>query len=412
MKDIQKGILTLKIKQKGNNRDPAIKIKDCNAFFKCFEKKRKKRNGLTDVFPDNGVWLGNQVKRNLNRHSFEFEGYLSDLGDNFRISAQKLSKNVLVLVFSQLSSQKLNGSMERNETQLVKKERKEAEAANSAREEKEGVRPEILSNTAKKEEKTISTFFSNATHETRTLLNGIIGFAQFLKLKDQKVNETYIDIIINNGNRLLNVTNNLLHFTRLEAGYVKVKPYRCSLNQELDKLYSEISDASEKLNKKQIEFKASYGLPNGSDTIVIDNLNLMEVLKRLLDNAFKYTARGKIKLEYEVKDNNQLMFYVKDTGQGISDEKKHEIFDTSTQLQDKIHGDIKGIGLGLIIAKKLVNLMGGELNFESEEGAGSSFYFNVPVKFVQHSKPIMNENKKHRRPDGVSDLNNKKYMVG
>ena len=410
MTDIKKGVLKLNIKQKGKNRDPAIKIKDCNVFLKCFKKKRNKRNRLSDIFPNNGIWLENQIKRNLTRHSFEFEGYLSDLGDNFRILVEQLSKNVFVLVFIQLSSYQLNSSMENDEKQLVKNYKKEA--ASSVQGEKDGVRPEVLSNTAKKEEKTISAFFSNATHETRTLLNGIIGFAQFLKFKDQKVNDTYIDIIINNGNRLLKVTNNLLHFTRLEAGYVKVKPYKCSLNQELDKLYSEIYNATEKLNKKQIEFKTFYDLPNGSDKLVIDNFNLMEVLKRLLDNAFKYTVRGEIKLEYVVKDNNQLMFYVKDTGQGISDEKKNEILDTSAQLQDKIHGDIKGIGLGLIIAKKLVNLMGGELNFESENGAGSCFYFSVPCKFVQQGKSIMNENKQHKQSDGVSDLDDRIYMVG
>jgi signal transduction histidine kinase len=410
MKSISNGILILNIKQKGNNRDPAIKIKDCNAFFECFAKRRNKINKLSDIFPNNGIWIEDQIKNNLARNSFDFEGYFSDLGDKYRVSAHKVGKKELVLVFTQLPSQSLNSYNGDNEKQLVKKYNNKTHT--SVSEEKGPIKPEILLNTTNKEEKTISSFFSNASHETKTLLNGIIGFAQFLKFKGQQENDAYVDVIINSGNRLLKVTNNLLYFTRLEAGYVRVKPYKCSLNNELDKLHSEIYEGNEDLKKKQVEFKTSYDLPNGEDKLFIDNFNLMEVLKRLLDNAFKFTAEGEVRLEYKVKNNNQLIFYVKDTGQGISEEKKSDILDTSTQLQDKIHGEIKGIGLGLVIARKLVNLMGGELNFDSKEGKGSSFYFNIPFKYAQQGKFMLNENQKQKPSVKISGLTDKKHMVG
>jgi len=409
MKSVKNGILILNIKQKRNSMNPAIKIKDCNAFFECFAKKGNKKNKLSDIFPNNGIWIKDQIKSNLAQNSFDFEGYLSDLGDKFSISAHKIGKKELVLVFIKKPSQESNNSKPGNELQLTGKQNN---ALYAIQRKKEAESPQILLNRTEKEEKTISSFFSNASHETKTLLNGIIGFAQFLKFKGQQENDAYVDVIINSGNRLLKVTNNLLYFTRLEAGYVRVKPYKCSLNNELDKLYSEIHEGNEDLKKKQVEFKTSYDLPNDADKLFIDNFNLMEVLKRLLDNAFKYTAEGEVRLEYKVENNNQLIFYVKDTGQGISKEKKNEILDTSTQLQDKIHGEIKGIGLGLIIARKLVNLMGGELNFDSKEGEGSSFYFNIPFKYAQQGKFMLNENQKQKPSVKISGLTNKKYMVG
>jgi len=228
-----------------------------------------------------------------------------------------------------------------------------------------------------------SSFLTNLSHETRTPLHAIIGFAQYLKLgrHTQHSRAQYIDIIINNGNRLLKVTDNLLYFYRIESGYIQPRREECSLNEELDKMGSAFYKGQSQSKKRNVEFKQSYGLPGGEDRLWVDRFHLNQILIRLLDNAFKYTSKGKVELSYELKSTSKLMFYVKDTGEGISEEGKSRIFDASSQLQEQIHGETQGIGLGLNIAQRLVHLMGGELGFSSQAGKGSCFYFSLPCKF-------------------------------
>lgn len=230
-----------------------------------------------------------------------------------------------------------------------------------------------------------SSFLTNLSHETRTPLHAIIGFAQYLKSGNYSKHACaqYMDIIINNGNRLLKVTDNLLYFYRIESGYVKPRREECSLNEELEKMGSNFYNLQNQSKNKEVAFKQSYGLPDGEDRLFIDRFYLNQVLIRLVDNAFKYTSQGKVVLSYELKSTSKLMFYVKDTGMGIPDEAKDWIFDASSQLQQQIYGETKGIGLGLNIAQKLVHLMGGELGFYSEAGKGSCFYFSLPCKFAR-----------------------------
>ena len=249
------------------------------------------------------------------------------------------------------------------------------------------------------QDRTLSSLFDKVSHETKTSLNWIIGFAQYLKSKSSSIEShaQYFDIIINSGNRLLKVNNNLLYFYRLESGCVKTKREECSLNEELKKMSSDFNSHPTPPGRNEVAFEQSFALPDGEDHLFIDWFHLREVLMRLLDNAFKYTSKGKVKLSYRLKNSHKLMFFVRDTGEGIPDDGKKRIFDASTQLQEQAFGDTQGIGLGLNIAKKLVHLMGGELDFYSKAGRGSCFYFSLPCKFSRSGKYIRKEPKRENQ---------------
>jgi len=233
---------------------------------------------------------------------------------------------------------------------------------------------------------TISSFYVNLSHETRNPLNSIIGFSQYFKsiYGNEAFEAKYFDIIINSGKKLLEVVNNLLWFIWLENNELKTSSSETSLNEGLDKVYENLYDPFyDQSEKKQVRYKTRYRLAEGEDRMFIDSFNLKEVLKRLLSNAFKNTSEGEVEMGYELKNDKKLMFYVKDTGHGIPDDKKNEIFDTTRQLREEIYDGSQGVGLGLNIAWKLVHSMGGELKFHSQVGKGSCFYFYLPFKFVR-----------------------------
>lgn len=407
MGNINNGILILSIEDSGNEKE--LIIRNGNAFFKDTLTGCKGISvdcKLERLFPEDGTWLEKKIRQKLHREDFEFDCYLKGLKQYFRISGYQPAAGNIVLLFAPFTLPNMTESTEElmfeeapRPLKLKEKEEKSITGANS--ENIEAFMPaqhhriehtdreatsllQELKDTqekAKESECLISSLLNNMSHEIRTPLNGIIGFAQLLKYKVQSEDfpDEYFDIIINNGNRLLNVINNILYCIRLETNQVPISPSEHSLNEILDEIYWEFYNSNEHSQNSEIELRKFYALPRGEDLLIIDKYNLHEILKRLLDNAFKNTTKGWIELSYEIK-NKALTFYVKDTGEGISKDQQDEIFDISQQLQQKIHGEPEGIGLGLNIAQKLVNLMGGELAFDSEKGKGSCFYFSLPFE--------------------------------
>lgn len=255
----------------------------------------------------------------------------------------------------------------------------------------------ITKEKAEESDKLKSAFLANMSHEIRTPLNGILGFSYLLSKEELRKNqkEKFNKIIKHNGKQLLNIINDILDISKLEAHQLTLYSSTFSLNElikEIETLYLN----NEKLIKKQIKFTTHLGLKTNNDHIIADRERIMQILQNLINNAVKFTEQGKIECGYEQK-GHKLKFYVKDTGSGISKEKQQEIFERFSQEKRNYKQNVDGTGLGLSIAKGLLDLMGGEIWVDSEIEKGSTFYFTIPLEKAKENKHA--ENNQQSNPD-------------
>lgn len=228
---------------------------------------------------------------------------------------------------------------------------------------------------AEESEKLKMAFLANMSHDLRTPINSIIGFSELLK-DDQKPNDKlkYLDIIIENGDILTNLINDIIDITKIDAGILQVQKTEIEVNKLLQELKVQYSKFI-KSNKVKLNIDIDL---NSNIFILSDKYRLKQVLMNLMSNAIKFTKKGYVKFGYNVLDNNILRIYVKDTGCGISVDNLKIIFNRFSQFGQPGSKE-KGAGLGLAISKSLVKIMGfGELKIESELDKGSTFYFEVP----------------------------------
>ena len=243
-----------------------------------------------------------------------------------------------------------------------------------------------------------STFLTNMSHEIRTPMNSILGFSSMLKRKGIPYHkrEQYLDIILSRGKHLMQILNDILDITRIEGDQVKVNPSSLVLNDFLDELYQDIVEELTSMGKN-IELIVQTPLSHEHSLIITDNLHLHRVFTNLLNNSIKFTEKGTIEFGYILDRENKIVFYVKDTGIGISSELHETVFQRFRQVDEsftRIHG---GLGLGLSICRGLIKLMGGEIWVESNVKNGSIFYFTMNYSLKKdenhHSEdPIVQEN--------------------
>jgi len=233
-----------------------------------------------------------------------------------------------------------------------------------------------------------SAFLANMSHEIRTPMNGILGFAQILKSPDlsRPEQEEFLDIILNRGNHLLTLINDIIDISKIEAGQLVVSETECSLNNLLNEQHSFFKTQISIEKAQPIELKIKKGLPDPLAFILCDSTKLQQVLTNLLSNAIKFTEEGTIEFGYELLQDKTLRFYVRDSGIGLSIEQQSIIFDRFRQADDSTNRKYGGAGLGLAISKGLLNLMEGHIWVESEMGKGSCFYFSLPYKPVHVSR--------------------------
>ncbi len=219
------------------------------------------------------------------------------------------------------------------------------------------------------------------SHEIRTPMNGIVGFAKLLQKHDLSKDklEDYINIIVKSSNQLLSIVNDILDISRIETGQVDLYENQINLNTALEevKTFFEILT-----NEKGLKLNLNCSIKNSESNILVDDSKLKQIIFNLIGNALKFTHEGAIEFGYKVKDNN-LEFYVKDSGIGIPKKFQKHIFDRFNKVE---HGSdvYGGTGLGLAICKGLIEKMNGEIWLESVEGEGTCFYFTLP--FVQSSE--------------------------
>lgn len=250
-----------------------------------------------------------------------------------------------------------------------------------------------------------SAFLANMSHEIRTPMNGILGFAQLLTLPNITKEKTkeFTDIILKSGNYLLNIINDIIDISKLDAGKFKITKSPVNLNNLLNELYTFFDSFKTEKQKNHIELILNIPKSKKDRIIYTDETRLKQILSNLINNAVKFTETGSVEFGYTI-ENSFLKFFVKDTGIGIPKEKLSDIFERFNQASvntEKLYG---GTGLGLSISKSCSDLLGGKIWVESQLNKGSSFYLTIPYKKTKDYKQEMQTNK---------DLNikNKKILI-
>ncbi|MDO9510953.1 MAG: ATP-binding protein [Bacteroidales bacterium] len=233
-----------------------------------------------------------------------------------------------------------------------------------------------------------SAFLANMSHEIRTPMNGILGFSELLKepgLTGEKQHE-YIKIIEKSGARMLNIINDIVDISKIEAGLMKTDIKETNINEQIEYIYSFFKP---ELEAKGIKTSFRNPLPAKEAIIKTDSEKLYAIFTNLVKNAIKYTNEGSIEFGYILKTDREsgfaepgrrveLEFYVKDTGIGIPNDRQDAIFERFIQADITDNMARQGAGLGLSISKAFIEMLGGKIWVESEEGTGTTFYFTLP----------------------------------
>ncbi|MCF8225425.1 MAG: PAS domain S-box protein [Bacteroidales bacterium] len=224
-----------------------------------------------------------------------------------------------------------------------------------------------------------TAFLSNMSHEIRTPMNAIVGFSDLLKDEtlDQIDREEFITLINHGADTLMNLIDDIIDISKIEAGQIQIKKSDLELNTLLNEQIAIFMQNADRLDKSHLDLRFAWKLPTSETTIFSDPFRLVQIISNLLNNAIKFTEQGYVELGVE-DTGETIRIYVKDTGIGISSDKLELIFDRFMQghkTETKIYG---GTGLGLAISKNLVDLLGGELGVKSEPGKGSEFWFSLP----------------------------------
>lgn len=238
---------------------------------------------------------------------------------------------------------------------------------------------------AEESERLKSAFLANMSHEIRTPMNGILGFADLLKNPGLTGDEQqeYISIITKSGNRMLNIINDLVEISRLESGIVPVKFAASNINEQLNFLYNFFLPQA---IAKEIQFNLTGLMPEGAESVEMDQEKVYGILMNLIRNALKYTFSGSIEFGCRLS-GDQLVFFVKDTGIGIPENKINAVFERFVQVDMSLSSKFEGAGLGLAIASAYAKLLKGNITVESTEGVGSVFYFTMPYQKAKDGIP-------------------------
>jgi signal transduction histidine kinase len=229
---------------------------------------------------------------------------------------------------------------------------------------------------AEESDKLKTAFLQNMSHEIRTPLNGIVGFSQLLTRKDfPDDKKTEIARVVERSSyRLIELVNNILDLSKIETGQVKITNSAFVLNN----LIREVYDFFELFSKeKNIKVTYNVGLVDNASIIYSDKEKIHQIFVNLINNSIKFTEKGEINFGYMIKNDN-IEFFVKDTGIGIPEEFHKEIFNRFTQADNTITRNYEGAGLGLSISKGLVELFGGKIWVESEVNKSTHFFFSIP----------------------------------
>ncbi|MBD5548086.1 MAG: hypothetical protein HDQ97_11915 [Lachnospiraceae bacterium] len=243
-----------------------------------------------------------------------------------------------------------------------------------------------------------SEFVANVTHELRTPVNGVLGnVRELLERELDEGTEKSLRVIERCCDDMNKIINNILDFSKLEAGKFNLEPRKFQFRNMLE--YVKANHIN-KITEKGLDFFMTVS-PQIPEYIIGDELRIVQVLNNLLSNAQKFTSWGKITLEVfrtaQVNDKIELFFIVSDTGIGIDAGDRNKLFQSFSQVDASISRKYGGTGLGLNICKQLVELMGGRIDVESEKNRGSNFTFSIWVGVGEGEEAVL------QRPDDVKN---------
>lgn len=249
---------------------------------------------------------------------------------------------------------------------------------------------------AERSDKLKSAFLANMSHEIRTPMNAINGFINLLGDPDitQPQKDEIIELAQSSSNDLLNIINDIIDVSKIEADELVVNKSLNYVNRLLQSIYKTYLNDITYIQKQNVKLKLELESNSDKFAVFTDSVRFKQIMNNLVSNAIKFTDNGEVVIGY--KQINQggrklLRFYIKDTGSGIPDERLDLIFNRFNQLVDDRKKSFKGTGLGLSISKKLVDLLGGQLEVDSEEGVGSEFYFSLPYQILDNADTGIDE---------------------
>lgn len=242
-----------------------------------------------------------------------------------------------------------------------------------------------------------SEFLATVSHELRTPLNAIMGFSQILvsqskgKLNDYQ--QEMVQRIFTNGKNLLNLVNDILDLSRLEAKRLNLSTKPFNLHQLVKMTLAELQPLAD---EKSLRISVDFDL---NDAMVVnDEHRLRQILVNLLSNAIKFTDEGGVELRVNTPDEDRIMMSVTDTGVGIAPDSLPHIFESFRQIDQTLRRQRSGTGLGLAIVHSLVEMMGGTITVDSELGQGSTFYLDLPRQVPDNSSTLAEAQTKLSNP--------------
>jgi PAS domain S-box-containing protein len=292
-------------------------------------------------------WIERYGKVALTGEPIQFENYSAALGKHYEVRAYCPEHGKFATLINDITERK------NAELDLIKAKEK-----------------------AEESDRLKSAFLANMSHEIRTPMNGILGFTNLLKEPNISSNDQhrFVDIINKSGERMLKTINSIIDISHIESGLVHTNIEGANINGKMEFVYNLLKPDAE---KKGITFLYKNTLSSEDAFIKTDGEKIYGTLTNLVKNAIKFTTEGTIEFGYEKKEK-YLEFFVKDTGIGIPKDRQLAIFERFVQADIEDKNAYEGSGLGLAISKSYVEMLGGKIWVESEEGLGSTFYFTIP----------------------------------
>ncbi len=251
---------------------------------------------------------------------------------------------------------------------------------------------DLARNQALSASKIKSEFLANMSHEIRTPMNGVIGFTELLsKTALSREQYDYVNTIRSSATNLLTIINDILDFSKIESGKLNIEDISFEIQDVMDDIISMFTPMAYQKNIELI-YHPSLDIP---ENLLGDPARIRQILINLISNAVKFTQTGQVVIRVLLEQQDDSMVHIKftvtDTGIGMDEISKQRLFTAFTQADTSISRKFGGTGLGLVISRKLAELMYGEIGFESELNKGSSFWFNLPLTIPEAETPVYSD---------------------